>query len=303
MKQVVITGATGYIGRNLTKYLALKNIKVYAVVRNKQSNINTISDYENVEIIYCDLKNIQEIESKLPLNIDVIYHFAWEGLYKEHRSNYNIQLDNIASTAKLLEIAASLNIKKFIFPDSLIGNECLMYLDNNILPININNIYGLAKYMANKMNRIIASNLNIEYISAIISNVYGGDEKSTRLICSMIPKMLKEEDVAFTLGEQLYDFIYIDDAIKMFYLIGESGKPFKEYYIGNAIQRPLKEFLYELKEATGYEKSLNLGKIPFNGISVDYTKMDTKSIENDFGFKAKIGFKEGIKKTIAYNNM
>ncbi|ONI44102.1 hypothetical protein AN641_08310 [Candidatus Epulonipiscioides gigas] len=300
MNKVVITGANGFLGRNLTKYLSNKGIKVFAIVRNENSNIESLKNLKNVEILYCESKYIENLEYKLPKDIDVIYHFAWEGIYDDRKGNYEIQLKNVEASAKFIEIAIKLNIKKFIFADSLRSNECLIYLKENILPININTIYGLSKITSNSMNKIIASNSKLEYISTIISNVYGGDEKSSSLICSMMPKMLNNEDVAFTLGEQIYDFIYIDDAIEMFYLIGKNGKPFKEYYIGNSTQHPLKEYLLELKEVTGYKKSLNLGKIPFNGASVDYSQINKNSIFEDFNFIPKVSFKEGIKKTIMY---
>lgn len=85
------------------------------------------------------------------------------------------------------------------------------------------------------MARAIAGSLGIDYIRAVISNIYGAGEKSPRLINTTIRKLLNGEHCAFSAGEQLYDFIYVTDAAKMFAALGDSGKSNKTYYIGDSI--------------------------------------------------------------------
>ena len=125
--------------------------------------------------------------------------------------------------------------------------------------------------MAKNILEVQASNLSIEFISTIISNIYGPGESSDRLIKSIIKKALKNERVSLTSCEQLYDFIYITDAIRAFYLIGENGTSFQEYYIGNKNIKKMKEYIYEISQVFNGNIELGIGDIDFTGVDYDPT--------------------------------
>ncbi|MDE5873831.1 MAG: NAD-dependent epimerase/dehydratase family protein [Lachnospiraceae bacterium] len=57
-------------------------------------------------------------------------------------------------------------------------------------------------------------------MSAVISDIYGEGESSPRLINSSIRKLLNNEETSFSTGEQMYDFVYIEDAARMFVGLG-----------------------------------------------------------------------------------
>lgn len=101
-------------------------------------------------------------------------------------------------------------------------------------------------------------------------------------------------------GTQNYDFVYIDDVARAFYLIGKNGKPFNEYLIGSSNAKPLKEFLLEMKAAIAPDLDFIFGDIPFTGINLPLEKYDCSKTETDTGFKAKISFGEGCKKTMEW---
>ncbi|NJJ39946.1 GDP-mannose 4,6-dehydratase [Paenibacillus sp. 7028] len=58
----MITGANGFIGSSLTNYLGKKGVTIFAVVRNKYSNADTILNHENINIIYCDFNHAEQLE-------------------------------------------------------------------------------------------------------------------------------------------------------------------------------------------------------------------------------------------------
>lgn len=147
------------------------------------------------------------------------------------------------------------------------------------------------------MSKTLAYNLGLDFVCTTISNVYGVGEISERLINTTIIKLLKKEKTSFTEGNQLYDFIYIDDVVRAFILIGEYGKPFKNYYIGNKKPQLLKEFLVKIRDCIDTNIELGLGEIPFNGISLNYTEFSTLGLYEDFNFKTTVNFEDGIKKT------
>ena len=117
------------------------------------------------------------------------------------------------------------------------------------------------------------------------------------MVNTTIRKCIKGEAPQFTAGTQNYDFVYIDDVARAFYLIGKNGKPFHEYLIGSSTARPLKEFLLEMKQSIAPDLDFIFGDIPFTGTNLPLSIFDCSQTEKDTGFKAEISFAEGTKRT------
>lgn len=299
MKKVVITGASGFVGTALCKELADRGIEVFAVVRST-SNIHHLESIENVKIVYCELEDILQLPNKITdCNIDAFFHFAWTGTAGALRGNYDVQINNLRYACDAVEASSNLKCKKFIFASSVMEYELVASMECEKLP-SINTLYNSAKLAANYMLRALTAHYGIEYIRAVISNIYGPGEKSPRLINSSIRKLCNGEHCSFSAGEQMYDFIYITDAVKAIAAIAEKGINNRTYYIGSTNPRPLKEFLIEMKNQIDPELEIGLGELPFDGISLSYNEFDIHAVETDTAFVPTIPFCVGIKKTLEW---
>nr|MCR5764389.1 NAD-dependent epimerase/dehydratase family protein [Treponema sp.] len=161
-------------------------------------------------------------------------------------------------------------------------------------------IYGTGKLAAHLMCESVAKLQDVNFIPIIITNIYGAGEKSARLINTSVRKLLNGERCSFTEGYQMYDFIYITDAISSIVEVSEKGKPFNRYYIGSGNPKPLREYLLEMRDVVAPGVELGLGDIPFNGIDIDYSQFKLKKVEDDTGYKNKISFRDGIKMTMDF---
>ena len=300
MKKVIITGANGFIGTALCRELSTKNIQVTAIVRDQESNIDNIRKIPGISIVYCELSKYEKLPQLIrDRKFDVFYHLAWVGNAGKLRGDSNVQINNIKYTCDAVKASAEIECKKFVFASSIMEYEISAVMETNNIH-NINTLYSSAKIAANYMSRTLAGALGIDYIRAVVSNTYGPGEKSPRLINTSIRKLLNGEHCAFSAGEQMYDFIYIDDVAKAFAAIAEKGKSNKTYYIGSQTPKPLKHFLLELKDQINPEIEIGLGELPFDGISLSYTEFDIDAVKNDTGFEAKVKFNEGICRTIKW---
>ena len=233
-------------------------------------------------------------------DFDCCFHFAWTGSAGPLRADYSKQLKNFVCSCNLVKALERLGCKKLVFASSIMEYECQLSIDEGIIP-SVNNIYSVGKLTAHLMCELLAKKNNIGFYPVIISNIFGEGENSPRLINSTIKKILNGETPDFTDGKQMYDFIYIDDAVNAFIAIAENGLPFKSYYLGSLNPKPLKKYLIELSECFNPPATINLGAIQFDGVSVDYfDTFDIFAIKNDTGFVPKHSFKEGITNTIRW---
>lgn len=300
MRKAIVTGANGFIGSALCNELSNQGIDVIAVVRNEDENISNIENIENLKIAYCDLSRFRKLAEVITdRDVDVLYHLAWMGSAGPLRGDVDVQLKNVQYTCDTVKACADLQCKKFVFASSIMEYEINALMDSDETP-RIDTLYCSAKVSADYLARTMAGSLGIDYIRAVISNIYGPGETSPRLINSSLRKLLSGEHCSFSPGEQLYDFIYISDAAKEFAAIGEKGIANRTYYIGSLNPKPLKDFLYEMRDQVDPSIQIGVGDFPFNGISLKYTEFDIYAVRNDTGFTPKVSFKEGIKNTISW---
>lgn len=297
MKKAIVTGANGFVGAAICEELAEQGVQVVAVVRSMNSDVRRLQKLKGIQIVYCELKDYHELPTKImDRDIDVFYHLAWDGTSGELRGNSLIQTDNIRYSCEAVKMCAELGCKRFVFAASIMEYEVQKSMETENKQ-GINTLYCTAKLAADYMARAVADSFQINYIRAVISNIYGPGEVSARLINTSIRKLLRGVHCAFSPGEQMYDFIYITDAAKAFAAIGERGIADRTYYIGSAKPKPLKEFLLEMKEQTAPEQEIGLGELPFSGVSLSYDEFDIRAVKRDTGFEPQVSFAEGIRRT------
>lgn len=294
---VIVTGAGGFVGTALCKELLARGKSVTAVVREGVTNIHGVKQEDNLHVVGCDMDNYANLKDILNnRNYDVMYHLAWEGTSGKLRGDLNVQLDNIRNSTNILYACKELGCRRFVFASSIMEYEIQAIMNTDTTP-SINSLYSCAKLSAGYMLRIIAASMGIDYIRAVVSNIYGPGEFSPRLVNSTIRKMLNGERCSFSKGTQMYDFIYISDAVKAFLAIGDKGLPNKTYYIGSLQPRPLKTFLTEIRDIIDADIDIGFGEVPSSGISLSYNEFDINAVKIDTGFAPEISFSEGIKRT------
>ena len=301
MKSAIVTGATGFIGTWLVKELSTNGIKVTAIVRQETKKLIKIKDIPNVDVIVCNMEDVDKLSDILNGKVhDVFYHLAWNGSSGDLRSVYEIQLTNVEITLKAMAIAEKLKCTKFVGAGSLMEFEShQVVMKNGIIPTG-SNLYSIAKYTAHAMSKTYSSNMEIEHVWAYITNAYGEDEISPRFFNTTIRKMLDRENIDFTEGLQLYDFVHVSDVARAFRLIREKGKRGCNYCIGSGNPKPLKEFIIKMGHIVDDSLQMNFGAVASTGISLSADIYSIENLKEDTGYEPLISFDEGVNRALAY---
>jgi len=295
VKNVIVAGANGFIGKNLIKNLIGRGYHVTAV------DVKFDKEIEDSAIcVSVKKKSIDDMAGELSDEYSCLFDLAWSGTSGPMRADYNVQLNNVRLTCDYVKLAAQIKCPRVIYASSINEMETYEYLQSDNIEPSGGYIYGTGKLAAHLMGETVAFQSGIEFIPVIITNIYGVGEKSARLIYTSILKLLKGEHCSFTEGYQTYDFIYITDAINSIIEVAEKGKGFTRYYIGSGKPKSLREYLIKMKDIVAPDAELGLGDIPFKGVSVNYNQFDMKQIEKDAGYHNKVSFEEGIRMTAEY---
>ena len=299
MKNVIVTGANGFIGRTLIRVLRERGCHVVAL--DIKFGKELIED-DDVVCLNVKGKNVNELD--IPNAIyDCLFHLAWAGTSGPNRADYNIQLNNVKLACDYIQLCKAIGCKRVVYASSINEMETYEYLQSDDIEPSGGYIYGTGKLAAHLMGETVAKMNGVEFIPVIITNIYGVGEKSARMIYTSINKLLRKEHCSFTAGYQMYDFIYISDAINSIVEVAEKGKAYNRYYIGSGEPKPLREFLIVMRDIVDPEAEIGLGDLEFKGIDISYNQFDLKKVERDTGYTNKVSFKEGIRLTAEYIRM
>lgn len=296
MKCAVISGANGFVGRAVLRELLDNNYLVYAIIRKGREAF--LPKVDNCIPVICDLENIKSLANQINIPKGAIfYHFAWAGASGQDRANTQLQLRNVQWTIDTLCVASELCCSRFVVAGSIMEKETIAAAFAQGNRPGLGYIYGSGKVAAHAMAKSKAVSLGIDLIWTYITNAYGAGERSARMVNTTILKCIKKESPKFTAGTQNYDFVYIDDVAKAFRLLGEKGRPYKDYVIGSGSAKPLREFLLEMQAAVAPHIDFSFGDVPFTGVNLSLEDYSTQELEQDVGFHTDVSFSEGCKLT------
>ena len=222
--KIFITGATGFIGRQLCRQLHQQGYNIVALLRNP--NKASVLP-EGTELLKGNLSSFKEVNFIIP-KCDVVIHLAAVKAGKKLEDYID---NNYHSVVDLIECLnrQSWTPKKFIFSSSLAaGGPCIRNIPKTAaMPDEPIDPYGKSKLMADEYLKT----LNIPTISFRPTIVIGAEDKSTLALYKMAQKGLGFRPTG---RAQQLSMVYIDDLIDAIVLLAEmdmEGKKHETYYV------------------------------------------------------------------------
>ncbi|MFA6023159.1 MAG: GDP-L-fucose synthase [Candidatus Pacearchaeota archaeon] len=299
LERILVTGGDGFLGKKVVKNLVGKGYNVYAP---KIEEYNLVHE-EPVRKMF---------EENGPFNKTVHLAARVGGIDYNKNNPGTAFYENIMMNVLIQEYSRLNNVEKFLG----IGSVCA-YPKNTPVPFKEENLwkdkpeetnapYGLAKKMMMVQSEAYRKQYGFNAIHLLMVNLYGpGDNfnpKNSHVIPATIKKIIdakesrKEEIVMWGTGKASREFIYVEDAAEAIVLAMEKYDKPNPINIGSGMEITMKELSEKIISFTDYPGQVNW----------DITKpegelrrcLDISKAEEEFGFRAKIGFDEGLKETI-----
>lgn len=300
--RIIVTGATSMIGSALIRSCLDHDIeKVYAVVRPNSKKIDRLPKDDRIILIYCAIDQYDSLSELIAGPCDVFFHFAWTRTGADRNEDLSEQSKNVLYTLSAVRAAAELGCAKFVGSGSQAeyGRLDIERISPDS-PVNPVQPYGIAKYAAGKMAMEQAARLGISCLWVRVFSVYGINDKPTSMVSSSLSKMLRGVPARFTPAEQLWDYLYSDDAGEAFYLIGERACGRKVYCLGSGEAHPLKHYIELMRKVAGPDAEALIGALPYPESVLMHLCADISSLHADTGFSPETDFEEGIRRTAAW---
>ncbi|EAB5244155.1 NAD(P)-dependent oxidoreductase [Campylobacter jejuni] len=286
MKNAIVFGATGYIGRALVEKLLLEDVKVLAIGRKKECCVK----HDNFKYVAID--NDLEIffEQLLKLKYDyenaVFYNAAWSGLDRLTNGEIQDQLNNVIMSSKAIKFAAKFNCSKFInigSQEESIFNYFVNTDDWKTISYTSSPIYYAGAKFANmEMLKLLAYLEKIDFINTRFSIVIDISLSGVSFVSKSLKEILNGGEPQNIKNTQPCEIILLDELVESYYQIGKFGTNKADYYLGTGKPDILANYLSSFYHYKTNTKKYTQMKLKFDKKLLD--TFDPSSLYEDTNF-------------------
>lgn len=303
MKKILVTGATGFVGRNLVQRLIDQNYQVH-ILKRKSSDIWRIKDI----ITKLHTHDVDLLEKKLLLKLlkkikpNVIFHLANLGLYAGVDPPIEDAIKiNTLGTINLIASADVIDYECFVNTGSSseYGDKQSPMRETDSCEPTTN--YALAKLAATLYAQAYAKRTKKPLATFRIFSPFGPFDHSTRLITYTILKMLKGTHLSFYNPDAVRDYIFIEDVINAYLLcIKHSDRLCGEIFnIGMGNQTQIKDVIQLLSTEIGSKSSINWDNLYKKNERLIW-QADIQKAKKQLGWRPKKTLEQGLKETVSW---
>ncbi len=304
--RILVTGGAGFIGPKLVEELIKRGdyVRIFDDLSSgRLSNISHLLKTGAVEFIKGDVRGLAALK-KAAEGCELIYHLAAQSLVPFSMERPEIDMDiNVKGTLNVLMVAKDFMTGVVFTSSSTVYGNVTKIPTPEDEPLMPHSFYGLSKMAAEHYCRIYSEQFGVPTVILRLFNIYGpGNNKG--LMIDLYRKLLRDQKKLEVLGSgnQLKDYLYIDDTVEALLVTPERAK-----CVGEAYNIGLGESYTVLQIAEMMLKMLGLKDVDVvtkGGKAwlgdVELTRPDVSKAERELGWKAKVGIKEGLERTMIW---
>ena len=313
MKKIIVTGGAGFIGGNFVHYM-LKKYSDYKIIcldcltyAGNLETLDSVMDNPNFRFVKVDITDREAVfklfEEEHP---DIVVNFAAESHVDRSIENPGIFLNtNILGTQTLMDACRKYGIERYhqvstdeVYGDLPLDRPDLFFTEET--PIHTSSPYSASKASADLLVGAYYRTYGLPVTISRCSNNYGPYHFPEKLIPLMIINTLHDKPLpVYGKGENVRDWLYVEDHCKAIDLIIHKGTVGEVYNIGGHNEMANIDIVKIILKELGKGEELITYVADRKGHDLRYA-IDPTKIHNELGWLPETKFEDGIKLTIKW---
>lgn len=295
LRRVLVTGATGFIGRQTLPLLVNRGLEVHAVSSRAAPTTESAVQWHQADLL--DLNAIEPLCARV--RPDVLLHFAWvttPGVYTRTPTN----LDWVAASLRLARSAVEHGATRLVsagtcFEYSHGSGDC--HETRSVLAPDT--LYGASKVALGGLLDAFAAEVGVSNAWGRVFFLYGPHEHPDRLVASVVRALLVGDTAACSVGTQERDFLHVRDVAAAFVALVASDVR-GPVNIGSGEALTVRDLVLEIGEQMGRGDLIALGARPMSPHDPPRVVADAGRLHDEVGFRPTFSWHEGVRDTIAW---
>ena len=300
INRILVTGGAGFLGSHITNLLIKEGNDVVVLDNLSRGHKNAVNP--KAKLVVGDISDPAKTQEALS-GVDAVIHMAGLIIVPESVKYPELYVKtNVLGSVNLLDCMVKKNVKKIIFSSS----ACVYGEPKNLPiteeePLHPDNPYGASKASVEAYLQTYYANHGFDVTILRYFNPYGPGEQhepETHAIPNFIKAALAKRSIPlYWKGEQVRDFIYVEDLVRSHtQVLGLKG--FNIFNVGTETGNKVIDVVGQIFQILGYEVSVDdLGERK-GDVMANYAS--SAKLEKAVGWKAQVGLKEGLAKTIDF---
>lgn len=309
MRTLLVTGGCGFIGSNFVRHAlsadagnTVINLDALTYAGNL-ANLADVAASPRYRFVRADITDREAVRRVVGAGVDGIVHFAAEShVDRSIHDAAPFVRTNVLGTQVLLDAAREFGVPRFVqvSTDEVYGSLGAAGAFTEQTPLAPNSPYAASKAAADLLVRSYAHTFGTPAMITRCSNNYGPYQFPEKLIPLFITNLLRDIAVpVYGDGQQVRDWIHVEDHCAAVYAVLERGRPGEVYNIGGRCERTNLELTHTLLDLLGKPRSLIQHVVDRPGHDRRYA-IDCTKIEGELGWRPRVDFAHGLRDTIAW---
>jgi nucleoside-diphosphate-sugar epimerase len=297
--KILITGAGGFIGSHVARLLVQQGHDVHATILGDNDTVRIRDLLPRLHTIPCNLENPAELESCLDaVRPELCIHLAWYAL----PGKYLDAVENFGSLNATLHLArklAALGCRRFVGIGTCFEYEHAGAVLSETSPTKPRSLYAACKLSAALMLEQFARLTPMQIAWVRLFYQYGPDEAPQRLMPYAINTLLKGQTLKLTPGEQVRDFLHIEDVASGIVAVAQSALT-GVVNVGSAQPVTVRQIAETIAAIIGRPDLLALGAQPYSPSDPMFILADNSRLRENTGWKPRYDLDTGLRQTIEW---
>lgn len=291
MTRVLVTGASGFVGRNVLAPLAARGFQVHAVARRPLDDV--VATWHAADLLDPDAADRVLAEVR-PTHL---LHLAWYAAHREYWTSVE-NLRWVEASLRLLRSFRELGGRR-----AVLAGTCAEYdwshgvCIERETPLAPRALYGAAKNALREVAEAYAAQVGLELAWGRIFFLYGPYEHPERLVASVVRALLRGERALVSEGSQRRDFLHVADAGAAFAAL-VAGDVTGPVNVGSGVAPTVWDVVDAIAAAIGRPELLDRGSVPTPVGDPPLVVADVRRLRNEAGWTPSLSLEDGIARTI-----